>query len=376
MRQGRGDRIARLRITRIESAIAMRRAHGSGTIAATVGRVILRIDTEEGLTGLGEAAPWAPFGNTADTAAAALDGPLRAVLMDADPSRIAALAAEMDHALAGHPEAKAAAEMALWDIAGRRAGLPVHALLGGAVRETIPLSFSIADPDFGADLERAQAYAAEGLGILKVKTGFAGEAEDLRRLEALRSALPAVELRVDYNQGLAPHEAMRICRALDGFGLGFIEQPVPRGQERTLAALAAALDTPVMADESVYDAAGMLACAHGLWADCVSIKLAKAGGILAARAADAVAAAAGLPTYGGTLWEGGIALAAAAHVIAASPNMSLGCEFYMPRWVLARDVTAEPFPYAGGAVRVPRGAGLGVTLDEEALRAQTVAERG
>jgi len=370
------DRIDRLRITRIESAIAMRRAHGSGTIAATVGRVIVRIDTSDGLTGLGEAAPWAPFGNTADTTAAALDGPLRAVLTGADPSRIAALALAMDHALLGHPEAKSAAEMALWDIAGRRSGLPVHALLGGAVRETIPLSFSIADPEFDADLDRARAFAAEGVRLFKVKTGFAGEAEDLRRLDRLRAAVPEAELRADFNQGLAPHAAMRVCRALDGLGLGFIEQPVPRGQEAALAALAAALATPVMADESVYSATEMLACARGAWADCVSIKLAKAGGLLAARAADAVAEAAGLPTYGGTLWEGGIALAAAAHLIAASPNMSLGCEFYMPRYVLARDVTAEPFPYAGGAVRVPAGPGLGVTLDAQALAAETVAERG
>jgi muconate cycloisomerase len=144
----------------------------------------------------------------------------------------------------------------------------------------------------------------------------------------------------------------------------------------TLAALTAALATPVLADESVYNATEMLACARGGWADCVSIKLMKAGGLLAARAADSVAAAAGMPTYGGTLWEGGIALAAAAQVIGASPNMSLGCEFYMPRFVLARDITAEPFPYTGGAVRVPTGPGLGVALDEDVLRAETVSERG
>ncbi|WP_291296158.1 enolase C-terminal domain-like protein [Elioraea sp.] len=370
------DRITRLRITRIDSAIGMVRAHGSGAIARHVGRVILRIETADGVVGLGEAAPWAPFGNTADTTAAALDGPLRAVLIGADPARIAAAAEAMDHELMGHPEAKAAAEMALWDIAGKRAGLPVHALLGGAVRETIPLSFSIADPDFAADLDRAQVFAAEGIRLFKVKTGFTSEAEDRRRLEALREAVPDVELRADYNQGLAPAEAMRVCRALDDFGLGFIEQPIPRGHETVLAALSAALATPVLADESVYSANEMLACARGAWADCVSIKLMKAGGILAGRAADAVAAAAGMPTYGGTLWEGGIALSAAAHMIAASPNMSLGCEFYMPRFVLARDITAEPFPYEGGAVRVPTGPGLGVMLDEHALAAETVAERG
>lgn len=370
------DRITRLRVVRLDSVIAMRRAHGSGTIAASVGRVVVRVSTADGIEGLGEAAPWAPFGNTADTTAAALDGPLREVLIGEDACRIAALAEAMEHALMGHPEAKAAAEMALWDIAGKRAGMPVHALLGGAVRETIPLSFSIADPDFPADLDRARRFAAEGLRLFKVKTGFTTEAEDRRRIEALRAAVPEAEIRVDYNQGLKPHEAMRVCRALDDLGLGFIEQPVPRGFETVLASLSASLATPVLADESVFNPAAMLACARGGWADCVSIKLMKAGGLLAARSVCSIAAAAGMPSYGGTLWEGGIALAAAAQLIAASPTMSLGCEFYMPRYVLARDITAEPFPYSGGAVRVPTRPGLGVALDEEALAADTVAERG
>lgn len=370
------DRICRLQVLQIASAIAMRRAHGSGTIAGRVGRVIVRLSTADGIEGVGEAAPWAPFGNTAETTAAAIDGPLRAVVEGADAGRIAALAAAMDRALAGHAEAKAAVEMALWDIAGRRLGVPVHALLGGAVRETIPLSVSIADPDFAADLDRARAMAEEGIAIFKVKTGFLTHADDLDRLAALRETCPAAEIRADYNQALAPEDALRLCRDLDSLGLGFIEQPVRRGQEAVLARLAAALDTPVMADESVRSAEEMLACAREGWADCVSLKLMKAGGILRARAADAVAEAAGLPTYGGTLWEGGIALAAAAHLIAASPNIRLGCEFYLPRWVLARDVTAEPFPYVRGAVRVPDGPGLGVTLDEEALAADLVAARG
>lgn len=370
------DRIERLQVVRIDSEIAMRRAHGSGEIARRVGRVIVRLLTADGIEGLGEAAPWAPFGNTADTTAAAIDGPLRAVLEGADATRIAALAEAMDHALMGHPEAKAAVEMALWDIAGRRAGVPVYALLGGAVRDTIPLSFSIADPDFAADLDRARAMAEEGIGIFKVKTGFLTHADDLDRLSALRETCPTADIRADYNQGLAPEEALRFCRDLDALELGFIEQPVHRGQERVLAMIAAALDTPVLADESVYSAREMLDCAQAGWADCVSIKLMKTGGILRAREADAVAAAAGMPTYGGTLWEGGIALAAAAHLIAATPNIRLGCEFYMPRYVLARDITAEPFPYEGGSVRVPEGPGLGVTLDEDALEADLVAARG
>jgi muconate cycloisomerase len=274
--------------------------------------------------------------------------------------------------LAGHPEAKAAVDMALWDIAGKRAGLPVYALLGGKVREVLPLSFSIANPDFAEDLERAKELFAGGHRILKVKTGYLAHADDLKRLEALRGALEGLDLRVDYNQGLAPYDALRKLRDIERFAPTFIEQPIPRGQEATLAALTAALDAPVLADESVYSPVEMLRAAEGRWADCVSIKLMKAGGFGPARAIDAIAAAAGMPSYGGTLWEGGIAGAAGVHLLSCLPNCSLGAEFYMPGYSLVRDICPDPLSTGGGFVRAPDGPGLGVTVDRAALLAQTV----
>lgn len=367
------DRIDAITLRLIESRIRNARSHGSGAISRAVRRVIVTIATADGLTGWGEAAPWAPFGNVAETTLAALDSALRPVLLRTDPAAITARMQDCAHAVAFHPEAKSAIEMALWDIAGQRADAPVHALLGGAVRDTIPLSFSIADPDFDADLARAREMFAQGHRILKVKTGFAGHAEDMRRLTALRDALPGLDLRVDYNQGLDPFDALVRLRDIERLRPTFIEQPLPRGQERAMAGLAAALETPIMADESVYDAAEMLRAARDGVADCVSIKLGKCGGIGPARALDAVAAAAGWPTYGGTLWEGGIALAAAAHVLSTLPNMTLGCEFYMPSYGLEQDVVGDLLQAGGGFVRVPDGPGLGIAIDEAALEAQTVA---
>ena len=361
------DRIDRVDLWLITSAIRNARSHGSGDVKQAVRRVILALRTRDGLTGWGEAAPWAPFGNVAETCLAALAHAVRPALLGTDPARITACMQSCDRAISGHPEAKAAAEMALWDLAGKRAGLPVHALLGGKVRDRLPLSFSIADPDFDADLDRAREMFAQGHRILKVKTGFAGAAEDLRRLEALRDALSGLDLRVDYNQGLAPHDAIRTLREVERFAPTFIEQPVPRGQELALAAISAALDTPILADESVYDPSEMLAAARGGWADCVSIKLMKCGGIGPARAVDAIAAAAGMPTYGGTLFEGGIALAAAAHVLSALPNCSLGCEFYMPSYGLVEDICDDTLRAEAGFVQVPEGPGLGVDVDERAL---------
>jgi len=367
------DTIDAIEARLIESPIRSARSQGSGAVSRMVRRIIVRIGTRDGAEGWGEAAPWAPFGNTAETTLVAIVSTLRPALLGGDPALIGARMADCDKALANHPEAKAAVEMALWDIAGKRANLPLVAMLGGAVQAALPLSFSIADPDFAADLDRAKAMWADGHRIFKVKTGFAGHAEDLRRLEALRAALPLMDLRVDYNQGLAPMDAIRTLRDVEAFKPTFIEQPVPRGQEAAMAAITAALDTPVMADESVYGPADLLRGAQDRIADCVSIKLMKCGGIGPARTLDAIAATAGWPSYGGTLWEGGIALAAAAHMLAASPNNTLGCEFYMPTLALVEDV-ATSITVANGAVRLPTGPGLGAVIDPAVIRKQTVAD--
>lgn len=369
------DRIAALTVTLIATPIGMTRAQGSGAIARAVKRVIIELRTADGILALGEAQAWEPFGGTAEGTAAAIDRTLRPVIEGADPAAITATMARCDAALAGHPEAKAAIEMALFDILGKRLGVPVFQLLGGAVRAEIPLSFSIADPDFAADLARAQAMAATGHRIFKMKTGFLAPPEDFSRLERLKQAVPQADIRIDYNQGLSVIEAPAVLRGIAALRPGFIEQPIPRGHEARLAELSAMLDVPVLADESIFDAADMLACAHERWADAASIKLMKAGGILKARRIAAIAEAAGIPCYGGTLWEGGIALAAAAHLIAATPNISLGCEFYMPRYAMLADVVTPGLAIANGAVIVPTAPGLGQALEPAEFKRQTELSR-
>ncbi len=366
------DAIERIELRLIENQVKSARSHGSGHVSLVVQRVIVRVLTRDGLEGWGEAAPWAPFGNVARGTLATLEAEIAPHLIGADPAGITACMAGLE-GLAGHHEAKAAVDMALWDIAGKRAGVPVYALLGGKVRDALALSFSIANPDFDADLARAQEMFAGGHRVLKVKTGYLEHREDLRRLERLREGLEGLDLRVDYNQGLAVFDALRKLRDVERFAPTFIEQPIPRGQEAALAGLAAALDAPVLADESVYSPVEMLRAAGERWADCVSIKLMKCGGFGPARAIDAIAAAAGMPSYGGTLWEGGIAAAAGVHLLSTLPNCSLGAEFYMTGYSLVRDICPDPLRTGGGYVRAPDGPGLGVAIDLAELAAQTVA---
>ncbi|MGY4599222.1 muconate cycloisomerase [Bradyrhizobium sp. GM22.5] len=297
--------IERLRLFLIESPIKMARLQGVGNVKGTVKRVLLELTSSDGVIGWGEAAPWEVFTGTPEAAFAALDIYLRPIVLGKSVRRIRALMAELDRALVGHAEAKVAIEMALLDIVGKSSGLSVADLLGGRVRDTIPLSFSIADPDFAADLERMRKMVPDGNLIYKVKTGVKPHREDLDHLAAIRKEFgDKVDLRVDYNQALAPFGAIKILRDIEQFAPTFIEQPVPRKFLDVMAQLTAALETPVLADESCFDRRDMMEVVRREAADAVSIKLMKAGGLFEAQAIMAIADIAGLPGYGGTLLGG------------------------------------------------------------------------
>jgi len=364
--------IDRVRVYLVECPVRSPRRHGSGDVQTAVRNVILRLDTDSGLRGWGEASPWPVFTGTAEAAAAALHTHLAPIALGKSASRISDIMSRADAALVGHPEAKAALETALFDICGHAAGLPVAELLGGRVRDRIPLSFSVANPDFDADLDLVAELYGEGVRLFKLKTGFSGHAFDLMRIERLKSACPDAELRVDYNQGLKAHEAPRRLADLDGLGLGFIEQPVPACARATMIDLSRRCATPILADESVFGPADALSALTDGVADLISIKIMKSGGLRQAQSVANIAEAAGMACYGGDMFETGIAHLAGTHLIAATPNISLGCEFYQANWYLERDLLVERFPVENGQVVVPTAPGLGIDIDPEALKAQTV----
>lgn len=370
--------VERIRLFFIESPIKMARLQGVGNVKGTVKRVLVELTASDGVVGWGEAAPWEVFTGTAEAAFAAIDVYLRPALIGKPVRRVRATMAELDRVLVGHAEAKVAIEMALLDIVGKSARLSVADLLGGRVRDTIPLSFSIADPDFAADLDRMRVMVPAGNVIYKVKTGVKPHKEDLAHLEAMRSEFgDAIDLRLDYNQALQPFGAIKILRDVDQFAPTFIEQPVPRDNLDAMASFVAALDTPILADESCFNSRDLMEIIRLKAADAISIKLMKAGGLFKAQSIMAIADTAGLPGYGGTLWEGGIGLAAGTQLIAATPGISLGCEFYMPHHVLTEDVLEERVANRDGHVVVPEGPGLGIRVSEQSVRAnaRVLAER-
>ena len=361
------QRIEALRVHVVNIPAKAVHSHGSGDIAG-IRSVILEVATDGGLTGWGEASPWPVFTGTVEGNAAALHVYLRPHLIGADPVQVEKHLKTADRIVVGCPEAKAALETALLDVVGQMTGLSIAELVGGRHRDTVPVSFSVANPDFDADLDDVARIHEDGVRLFKLKTGFAEPAFDRMRLERLRERYgDAVSLRIDYNQGLRATDAIRTLRDLEPFDPAFIEQPVKRHERTALAAITRAIDTPIMADESVFDPREALDGVERRLADVFSLKIMKSGGIRRALEVAAIARIGGIDVYGGCMFETGIAHAAGAQLMAALPELHLGCEFYMSTYYVREDVLAEPFPVRDGLVHVPAGPGLGVSVDPDRL---------
>ena len=342
-------------------------SHGSGDVSG-INAALLELSTDTGLTGWGEASPWPVFAGTVEGSAAALHTYLRPHVLGADPVQVERLMHVADSVLVGHAEAKAALECALLDLAGQVAGLSMAEMVGGISRNEVALSFSVANPDFDADLEDVARIWEDGVRLFKLKTGFKDHGFDLMRLERLRALYgDEIGLRIDYNQGLAAHDAIRTVRDLESFRPDFVEQPVKRHERAALAAITQAVDVPVMADESVFGVVDAFEGARMRIADIFSLKIMKSGGIRRCLEVAAIARATGIGVYGGCMFETSIAHAAGTHLAAALPELSLGCEFYMSAYYASADIAEPGLPVSEGKVQLPQYPGLGVRPDPDAL---------
>ncbi|WP_171239530.1 enolase C-terminal domain-like protein [Ruegeria sp. HKCCA5491] len=339
--------------------VTSRRDHGIGTVEGSCEVVVLRLTSEDGCHGFGEASPWSVFTGTPEATYAALDRYIRPLVIGSCIADRAAITEQASRVVAHCTEAKAALDSALLDLAGRISGVPVWALLGGKCRDTIPLSCSIANPEFAQDKELLDRLQDDGVRIVKLKTGFKDHAFDIMRLEYLAQNYPDMSVRVDYNQGLEITDAAARVRDVAQFAPDFIEQPVRAHHFGMMARLRQMIDVPLLADESVFGPEDMERAARENICDGVSVKIMKSGGLHRAQTTARIAAAHGLSAYGGDMFEAGLAHLAGTHMIAATPEITLGCEFYQSSYFLAEDILQDPFRVADGNVIVPVGPGLG-----------------
>ena len=367
------QKIVGMDVWHLSVPVVSRRDHGIGSVAGACEIVLLRLTTDGGVVGWGEASPWSVFTGSAEASFAALDRYLRPLVVGSRLSDRAAIMAMAERAVAHCTEAKAALESALLDATGRATGLPVWALLGGLARDRIPLSVSIANPDFDADIALMERLVGDKVPLIKLKAGFADHAFDMMRLERIVRDFPGFGLRVDFNQGLAPEEAEARVRDVASLRPEFIEQPVAAHHFGLMARLRDAIQIPLLADESVFGPEDMSRAMREGICDGVSIKIMKAGGLTRAQTVARMAAAAGLSAYGGDMFESGLAHLAGTHMIAATPEITLGCEFYQAQYYLEQDILGTPFVVDDGHVVVPTGAGLGALPDLDRINRLAVA---
>lgn len=361
------ERITGMRVWHLQLPVLSARDHGIGRVDQIIDIGLLECETSGGIKGYGEASPWVVFTGSVEASLAALTRYFPPLVLGRPLSDRQAICHQLEYAVAHATEAKAALETALLDASGKALGVQVADMLGGVVRRQIPLSCSLANPDFDADLVLVERLQADHVNTVKLKTGFSDHQFDIMRLETLRKNYPDLNIRVDYNQGLSPYGAEAKLRDVAEFSPDFIEQPVPARHFDAMRRLRQSLSVPLLADESVFSLADMHRAIAEEICDGVSIKIMKSGGLSKAQQIAALAEAKGLAAYGGDMFEAGIAHLAGTHMIAATPNITLGCEFYQAKYYLNEDILAAPFPIIDGHVILPDGDGLGIDPDLEKI---------
>lgn len=303
---------------------------------------LLKISTADGLLGLGEASPDPEV--TGETQAIVLEALRQAVplLVGHDPFEIETILGACREKIPHAPAALAAIDMALYDLQGQALGVPVYQLLGGKARPMIPLYpvIPLDEPPVMASM--SAKFVTMGADTLKVKLGSLPDL-DLLRLREIHAAVGAsIKLRLDINQGWRDAStALAVIRQLDGFTIEWIEQPVAADDLDGLAAVAAATDIPIMADESCHTPADAFKIASRGAADLLNIKLMKCGGLRQAAKMLAIAEAAGLPCILGSMGESSIGSAAGLHFVTAHPSI-IACELIGPLFITNDPASGYP----------------------------------
>ncbi len=283
--------------------------------------VFLRVDTDGGVVGFGCAAPDQPVtGETPETVRRAITDIVEPALRGADPLRWSLILDDMRRDFAAMPSALAAVDMALFDILGKVAGLPLWKLLGG-YRESIPTSVTIGILPEAETVAAAKRWIVEGFKCLKLKGGRDVESDIARVLKVREAVGPHIELRFDANQGYTVEEARRFVEDARLANLELLEQPTPKGEPELLGQVTRSVSIPVMADESLMTLRDAFRLARNEFVDMVNIKLMKVGGIAQAMHINSVARAAGLEVMVSCMDEAGLAIAAGLHFALSRPNV-------------------------------------------------------
>jgi L-alanine-DL-glutamate epimerase-like enolase superfamily enzyme len=342
----------------------------AGETVARADNVLVRIESDQGIVGWGEAASAPTMTGETTASMMAAVAHMTPALIGRTADDFAEISAAMDAAMYGNTSAKAAIEIALHDLVARVGRQPLYALFGAKRRNRIPLLAVIGSTDEAADLREAEACWSAGYRAFKIKVGIASAEADAARTRAICQMLKACGegclVSADANQGFGIEEALCYVGALGDCGLDFFEQPVHAHDLQGMARVAAASRIPIGADEGIHSLDD-IERHHAHKVAGVSLKAIKLGGLRAmaeaCRLCDRLGMKVNISCKTG---ESSVASAAALHL--AGTVSALDWSLTLTSHGLAEDVASEPLCIEGGHVLVPERPGLGIEVDEHRVR--------
>lgn len=333
----------------------------SGRVIDRLPSTVVRVTTRDGVTGFGEACPLGPtyLEGFAGGARAALHELAPAVL-GADVAEPADVNRRMDATLRGHRYAKSAIDVACWDAFGRAVGLPVWTLLGGRVRDELPMYVAVplGPPDEMAAF--AARTRAGGVRVFQAKIGDTA-ARDAERVRAIAATLgPGDTILADANGGWSRQEAIRFARAVEETGNVLLEQPC--ADLESCLAVRHLTTLPMVLDEVIVTLSDLTRGVAAEAMDHVNLKVGRVGGLTRARLMRDVAVELGLRLTIEDTWGGDIVTAAVAHLASGVPGESLCAVSFMNDWTTEHVAGHQPRS-TGETGPVPDGPGLGIEVD-------------
>jgi muconate cycloisomerase len=339
----------------------------SMTTMKTQTAVLVRIRFSDGSEGFGEGTTIGGLSYCAECPES-IDSAIRSYIAPAlaghDADNINSAMQQIARSVKGNHIAKSAVEIALWDGLGKRLGVPVSQLLGGAIHNRLPVAWTLASGNSETDIAEAREMIDRGRhNIFKLKIGKRPVREDIAHVAKVRKALgDEASIRVDVNQAWSLTDARWGLKGLQDAGCELVEQPTKARRLSALAELTTSHDIAVMADEALSGPDDALMVVSQRAADVLAVKVAQSGGLKRAQEVIAIGEAAGLGLYGGTMLETGLGTAASLQLFSTIESLSWGTELFGPL-LLVDEILIEPIVYRDFCVEIPTGPGIGAVPD-------------
>jgi muconate cycloisomerase len=333
--------------------------------------VLVRIRCADGIIGWGEASTIGGLAygeESPESMRANIETYMAPLLVGTDASSPAARMLDLRSRLQGNRFALCAIETALYDAQARRLGVPLSALFGGRVRDSLPIAWTLASGDTDKDIAEAERMLdLRRHDVFKLKIGKRPVRTDCAHVAAIKRALgDRASVRVDVNQAWSETDAVLGMRLLHDAGVDLLEQPIAAANIDGMRRLRAMNLVPLMADEALHGPVDAFRFAAGHAADVFAVKITQSGGLAGAQQVAAIAQAADVALYGGTMLEGAVGTIASAQLFATFPSLAWGTELFGPL-LLTEDILATPLDYRDFALQLPAGPGLGIDLDDDKI---------